>query len=62
MLSEEGYGGREDPNAAGGVAHGRPNADGQGCRGTRRTLIEAPRGECELRPKDSNLPNAFLAV
>ena len=62
VLSEEGHGGREDPNAARGVAHGGPNVDGRGSRGTRMFMIGAPRGEGKLFLKGGNLPNAFLAV
>ena len=61
MLSER-HRGREESNAAGGVAHGWPNADGGGGRGMRRLRTEAPGSESELFPKGGDLPNALLAV
>ena len=62
VLSEERHGGHEESNAARGVAHGGPNADGGGGRGTRRLRTEAPGSKSELIPKGGNLLNAFLAV
>ena len=62
VLSEDGYGGCEEPNASRRVAHGGPNADGRRSRRTRMRSIGAPRGKGELFTKGSDLPNAFLAV
>ena len=62
VLSEKGYGGGEEPNAARRIAHGGPNADGRGSRGTGRCLIGAPRGKGELFTESSDLPYALLAA
>ena len=50
MLSER-HGGCEESNAAGGVAHGWPNADGGGGRGMRglRSEAQGVRASCFRR-------------